>query len=242
MRLLLTRPLDDAQPLARRLRKYGHQVDLAPVLSINLSPENLPKGDRPAVLAVTSKNGIRALMALPVSRRRILQRLPLYAVGPATANAARRAGWHRVMAAQGDVADLAACLIKEHPAGVIWHVSGAVQAGALVDTLTAEGLPAKRVILYRAEPVADWPRHVAARYPDYDGVIIYSKRSAQLFCEQAALILQQQRDADQGAPVLPTAYCLSHGVADAVRASGYDARVAAEPSDEAICALINQLG
>lgn len=43
MHLLLTRPLDDARSLARRLRRDGHHVDLAPILTMRYCPEGLPR-------------------------------------------------------------------------------------------------------------------------------------------------------------------------------------------------------
>ena len=238
MRLLLTRPLEDARSLARRLRRGGHQVDLAPILTMRYCPEACPDKVRPAALAVTSKNGIRALLALPQKRLKPLLRLPLYAVGEQTAAAARRAGWHCVIAAQGSVADLAHRIIASFPKGLsaaqrpIWHISGAVQAGALVETLRQAGLAAERVVLYQAEPVTHWPRHVARQFPNYEGVIIYSTRSAQLFCG-----LVPERDAQM--QPYPHAYCLSEAVAQAMAAKGFVTAVADAPSDDAMIALIN---
>lgn len=84
------------------------------------------------------------------------------------------------------------------------------------------------MILYHAGPCADWPRHVRQRYPYYDGVIIYSKRSAQLFCDKAHEIAGPK----------PTAYCLSMPVADQMAESGFRVKVASVPTDLAMCELL----
>src|SRR5262245_15671756 len=86
VRLLITRPRADADAFAQTLRVRGHVAIVAPVMEV------LPRDGPPlaldsvqAVLA-TSANGVRALAARSARRD-----VPLYAVGPQTAEAAEQA-------------------------------------------------------------------------------------------------------------------------------------------------------
>src|ERR1019366_8272450 len=90
MRLLVTRPQPEADALARRLTGLGHTVLVQPLMSIALAPE--PEGmAQPAALAITSGNAVKALAAWP--RVGAWKGATVYAVGSATAAAARAAGF-----------------------------------------------------------------------------------------------------------------------------------------------------
>src|SRR2546423_14567502 len=63
MRLLLTRPRDDAEPVADSLRSRGHEPFIAPLMEIRLLPgPKIPLTGAQGLIA-TSANGIRALAA-----------------------------------------------------------------------------------------------------------------------------------------------------------------------------------
>src|SRR3546814_4295578 len=111
MRILVTRPREDAAGLVTALTARGHAVLLEPLLAIvPRDAVDWPEGHQQAqALLVSSANGVRAF-ARADSRRG----LPVYAVGDASAAAARQCGFDRVESAAGDVHDLARS--EEHTA------------------------------------------------------------------------------------------------------------------------------
>ncbi|MEQ8167053.1 MAG: uroporphyrinogen-III synthase [Alphaproteobacteria bacterium] len=148
---LVTRPWEDAEPLAHALQSQGYRPVVEPLLGIEDLHTPLRPPDDLQAIAVTSTNGVRAL-----ARRAHLDlwHVPVFTVGDASARAARAAGFRHVTSAAGDVAALARCLVQnlDPAAGPVLHVSGANAAGDLAGRLAGEGFDAKRVALYRAEP------------------------------------------------------------------------------------------
>jgi uroporphyrinogen-III synthase len=134
MRLLITRPREAAEPLAAILEARGHHSVIAPVMEVRLRDgAPLVLDDIQAVLA-TSANGVRAFI-----HRSERRDLPLYAVGPQTAEAAREAGFRSVVSADGDGSALAEKAASEldPEKGALLHAAGAETAGRLKETLKA---------------------------------------------------------------------------------------------------------
>jgi uroporphyrinogen-III synthase len=237
MRLIVTRPLEDARPLGRRLEAAGHEVILAPLLSIRpVSGLAIPERAYQAVL-ITSANGARALNGHPAFAR--LKRATAFVVGPASAGAAAGAGFARVARADGDVAALVRSAIATlHPDdGPLLHVSGGVTAGNLASDLEASGFEVDRVVAYEACPVEALPQPCAAalKAGTADGVLLYSPRTARIWVTLVT-----------GTDLAPAAmrlvhYCLSDNVADMVRGqlgTGVAVQVAARPDEAALIEMI----
>ena len=91
MKVLVTRPLAQAQATARRLATAGHVAILSPLLRVEALPWQgaASGGDHDAVL-VTSANAVRCA---PAPLARIASGKLVFAVGDRTATAARGAGW-----------------------------------------------------------------------------------------------------------------------------------------------------
>jgi len=221
MRLLVTRPAADAQALAAELEARGHSVICAPVIEIVIKPEAAPDLTNVKGLAFTSANGARAFQPfVPAARH-----LPAYAVGAQTAAALAAIGLPNVHTAGGDVLSLAQTIRDDCPKGPVLHISGRDQAGDLAATLKASGCAARRAVLYEARAAKALPQDALTVMRDkaLDGVILYSKRSAEIFYRLAAAA---QVDASH-----PQAFCLSAGVADIARAAGAKTHVAEFPDD-----------
>ncbi|MHA1189364.1 MAG: uroporphyrinogen-III synthase [Alphaproteobacteria bacterium] len=213
MRLLVTRPEPDATRTASALTALGHQVTVAPLLTMRTLPDaRLPKRVFQGLI-ITSANGVRALK--DHRERDQVAELPVYTVGDATALAARRAGFATVTSAGGDVAELTAHLaaILKPDAGPLLHLAGDVVASDPTNRLLGAGFQVHTTALYAMDPVETLPMGVntALVGDGLDGVLLYSRRTAAIF----ALTL---RRADL-APLDPQVhcYCLSQAVADAVR-------------------------
>ena len=233
MRLLVTRPLDESQALAERLEARGHQAAIEPLLTI--APDLFAPLSLEGVQALlfTSANGVRAF-ALRSPRRD----LPVYAVGPATAAAAREIGCATVESAGGDVRALAALVVTRlDPArGALLHVAGRVVAGDLAGPLAARGFVVGRAALYAAEPATrlSAAAHDALADGVLDGVLLFSPRSAATFAAVTA------------APELRAAlsrltlFALSPAVAEAVADLGWRrVAIAATPDEDALLALVD---
>lgn len=235
MRLLVTRPREEAERTAERLRARGHDVLLAPMLSIEAMPGlEIPAGPYEAIL-ITSGNAPRMLAghrALPA-----LLPLPVFAVGRRTAEAARETGFADVTSADGDAADLvgltAARFSGRKPA--LLYLAGDDRARDLPGELRPLGIAVETVVVYRALAAPALPPAIAeaALAGRLDGVLHFSQRTAAIFlgcCEPAGLADAMART---------THYCLSRRVAEPLRAASWpDIRVAPHPDEAALLQLI----
>ncbi|MGH7031430.1 MAG: uroporphyrinogen-III synthase, partial [Stellaceae bacterium] len=128
----------------------------------------------------TSANGVRALARVSAERR-----LPLLAVGDATAARARAEGFASVASAGGDAADLVrlATSSLRPQDGRLLHISGDTVAGDLAGGLRAHGFAVERLVLYEARPIAALSheaRH-ALGSGAIDFALFFSPRTAAIF-------------------------------------------------------------
>lgn len=180
MRLLLTRPEEDATALADELSALGHSVVLAPMMRVRFVDGMVPDLDGVQAVLLTSANGARAL-----ARATGVRDVRVLTVGAATAAAARAAGFTDVESADGDVTTLAALVRRRcQPAdGALLHVSGHDVAGDLAGALGDDGFEVRRSVLYRATAVDRLPdaARTALEAGDLDGVLLFSPRTATIF-------------------------------------------------------------
>lgn len=209
MRVLITRPQLEAERTQAALAVHKIDSILAPVIKIVTIDGPPPRLDDVQAIAVTSRNGVRALAAR-ISRRDI----PVFAVGDATRDAALAAGFAPVQSADGDAKDLAALITAQlrPSSGALLHATGEDSADDLVDHLTRRGFAAARAVLYRAQIVAALPPAAVAALGDssLDGVLLFSPRSA------SAFVTLTQAAGLAGTCGALTAFCLSPAVADAL--------------------------
>ncbi len=233
MKILVTRAQDDARRTAAELEARGHAAILAPLLDIRFrdGPE-IDLGGVQAILA-TSANGIRALA--PRTTRRDV---PVFAVGPQTADAARAAGFTGVKSADGDAVALAASAISwaTPQAGALYHPAGAQTKGALAERLTAAGFIVRSETLYDAVPRAQLPPEVIAalKAGEIGAVLLYSPRSARIFAEaiRAATLEAACSHLD--------ALCISEAAAKTLAGLEFRAvRMASQPNQEALLGLLD---
>jgi uroporphyrinogen-III synthase len=232
MRLLITRPEPDAQRTAAVLRQNGHEPVIAPVLRIESVAAELGPGPFAAVI-MTSANAARAVAQHP--RRRELTALPVFAVGARTAEAAREAGFGTIAAADGGAAELVRLVASRFQARRLrlLYLAGEDRSGDVAGALAAHGLTVETVVSYRALVAPGFApdfQAVLAAGP-LDGVLHYSRRSAQAFLAGAAAVLPDVLKIQH--------YCLSAEVAAPLRAAGATVRVAARPEEAALVELLS---
>lgn len=180
MRVLVTRPIEDAGETESLLKARGHEAVVAPLLNVVFHDgPQLDLGGLQAILA-TSANGVRAL-----SRRTSRRDLPLFAVGPQTAESARIAGFISVRNADGDAAALARAvpLWASPEKGPLLHASRTEGEGQLALALSAAGFSVRTEYLYEVRPVADLPVAAcdALKGGSLDAVLLFSPRGARAF-------------------------------------------------------------
>jgi len=146
--VLVTRPDSGGTATATRIEALGWRPVLAPFLRVVRLESRIPLGAQ-AVL-VASAN---ALPSLPVTG------LPLFAVGDATAEAARRLGHADVQSAGRDAEALTALTLRlADPAqGPLVLACGRGQGWALRESLRRQGFRVVRRVFYHAVPVASFP-------------------------------------------------------------------------------------
>lgn len=232
MRLLITRPEPDGGALADILAARGIETLRAPLLAIEQVADAALDLEGVTALLVTSANGVRAFAARCPDRS-----LRLYAVGDASARAAREAGFGEVESAAGDVDALARLVIgRAGPGdGVFLHVAGSRVAGDLGGLLAGAGLRYRRAPLYRARLVETLPAAAASALDagTLDGALFHSPRTARHF---AALVTGAGR---QAACLRLTAFCLSQAVAQALAGLAWQrVSVAKRPDQDSLVQLL----
>jgi uroporphyrinogen-III synthase len=233
VRILVTRPAVDAARTAAALRARGHEGIVAPLLTIEfLSDAELGDAAWAAIL-VTSANAAHAVAGH--KRRDGLRRVPVFAVGRQTAQELRAQGFTDVTSADGDVDDLAALVAARlTPSARLLYLAGEERAGDLAAALRAKNFVVDTVVVYRVAVAAALPAEaVAALNGGLDGVLHYSRRSAEAFLAAA-----RKSGLLEAALTGPVHYCLSAKVAEPLQKAGAsDARIAAQPDEAAIMAL-----
>ena len=180
--LLLTRPRDASERFASEvagvLGASAPEFCISPLMRVDFAGR-LPDMADAAALVFTSANGVRAYAAAGGPRG-----LPSFAVGEATAEAARRAGI-AAEAAGGDARALVTHLAARRPSGRIVHVRGEHARGDVAARLREAGLRAEEAVLYRQVllPFSDRARALlSGRAPVV--APLFSPRTAEQFARQ----------------------------------------------------------
>jgi uroporphyrinogen-III synthase len=233
VRLLLTRPVPDAERTAAALRARGHSVVMAPLLQVQpIANAEIGAGPWAAVLA-TSANAAHAISQH--REHKLLVGIRAFAVGERSAEAMRAAGFASVASADGNVNDLTRVVAAHLNAPVrLLYLSGDERSGDLAGALRAKGFEVETVEIYRAVAAEQLPQPAAdALASGLDGVLHYSRRSAEAYINVA-------RHSGLLAKALsPTHYCLSAQVAEPLAAAGATkVSIASAPNEVALLALI----
>ena len=175
-RIWITRAQPGADATAERVRALGHEGVIAPLLVVRALPDVQIDLSGVAALAFTSANGVRAFADISAERA-----LRVFAVGAATAQAARSAGFKLVLSADGDVEALAEGIGQRRGElrGLVLNPSAAEPAGDLVGALDRQGVAARRVVLYETAPLT-LEDETVAQLVTCDAVLLHSPRAAQV--------------------------------------------------------------
>jgi uroporphyrinogen-III synthase len=235
MAILVTRPRPDGEATAARLRAKGFEVLLAPMLRFEpVAFHDDPDAHYGAVI-VTSANALCAIEAKLEGSH--LLKLPLFAVGEPTADAARAAGFTKVISANSDAAGLrerilasvkAKALKKTNP---LLYLAGADLARDLPGELGERGFTVVTQTTYRMVALSSLPDEARKAFAadGIEAVLHYSRRSARAFIEAV-----RGAGVEISALSLPQC-CLSAGIATVLRDAGASqVAVASSPEEDAL--------
>ncbi len=230
--VLVTRPEPGAAATAARLAAMGFKPFVLPLTEIVSTPM-VETGPCDAVVA-TSANALRHA---PAARLAAIREKRLYAVGEATAEAARQAGFADIAVAAGTAADLAGLIGSElAPGARLVHLAGRDRTAGFTEDLAGRGFAVEIAETYRAEERCYDAADVRARLRDAPvwGAVVFSERGGQLLdalAKQDGLghLFEETRF-----------FCISAKVAATL--SGRNTFVAAGPDEDAVLALLSSQG
>ncbi len=232
MRVVLTRPQDDSERSAAAVRARGHEVLIAPLMTVETVKTEL-RTNWGAVI-ITSANAALALADHPAGGELI--KLPLYAVGRRSAEAARKAGFTNVTASGGDLADLLRTISARRPdaKAPLLYLAGEDRSGDLIGDLAVHGIAAELAVIYRAVTAPYPPDLIAAlKQGTVDAVLHFSRRSAENYLNGA------KKAGIESQSLQPRHFCLSSQVAALlIRAGVGNLEVARRPDEASLIALL----
>lgn len=232
MRVLVIRPAEDGEHLTQLLRERGHEPILSPALDIHFEGGPCLSLAGAQAIVATSANGVRALAGRTEERK-----IPVFAVGPQTAEAAHTAGFAVVRDAHGDSKTLAEKVSQWTSAGdgKLLYATGDVSADDFVNQLLQQGFHVEVLRLYRTIERAALSDAAAAalRSENIDTAMFFSPRSARVFVNQVIRAGLEKECGKVGA------MCISTAAANALRSLRFsDIRVAAQPNRGSILDLL----
>ncbi|KAA5802311.1 uroporphyrinogen-III synthase [Alkalicaulis satelles] len=181
--VLVTRAEPGAARTCETLARLGYRAVNAATARIE-PMDARPDWSAASAIIVTSPNGAARLAALGAPPH-----LPVYAVGEASARAAREAGHGTVITGTGDAAGLLDVILAASPdaparQGRIIHLRGADQAFDLAGALHALGRPTDSHVVYRARAVDGLSQEASAALGPDAIVLIHSPLGAERLLEQ----------------------------------------------------------
>ncbi|HEX7761796.1 MAG TPA: uroporphyrinogen-III synthase [Caulobacteraceae bacterium] len=173
-RVWVTRSQPGADATAARLAALGFEPVVAPLLELRTLPEARIDLTGVCAIAFTSANGVRGFTERTPERG-----YKVFAVGAATAEAARKARFATVLSTDGDVKALAGAMAsrKRELTGIILHPGAAEPAGDLAGELAQHGLEVRTIALYESVPAA-LPEGFAETLGDFSAVLLHSPAAA----------------------------------------------------------------
>ncbi|MCA2013272.1 uroporphyrinogen-III synthase [Cereibacter sphaeroides] len=176
--LLITRPLKQGKRFAEEAEQAcpPHRALIAPLSEVVPLPHDPAVFDGAKALILTSANAVPFLPPLAP--------LPAWCVGPATAQAAKAAGYVPIDGG-GDAASLIARLAKARPEGPLIHAHGKDKARDIVAALP--DLPLRGVAVYEARK-RPLPPEILAVMGAADRIVapLFSPRASRLLAAELA--------------------------------------------------------
>ncbi len=224
--VLITRPEDKALALKHELEAKGFGTMVEPLLTIEPLGPIPPLSPDIQAIVLTSAQAVPALTDET-------KRLPVFAVGRATGEAAREAGCSRVIAGDQGGAALADLIAEQCDPkdGAILHIAGEVVREDLQDILQNRGFDVSREVVYRARARTALSNNLVEAWQSGSiaAVLLFSPRTADILVR---LLIEQGLTSQVDRTV---AICVSEASATPCRELVWkEIRLAPLPSREAM--------
>jgi uroporphyrinogen-III synthase len=233
VRILVTRPQPGAADTAMALRARGHQPIVAPLSEVELLAKVDLKAGPWAAIVLTSATALSGIVSFAAGKECL--DLPIFAVGDATAKAARAIGFTEVASAGGRVNDLINLVVARlQPPARVLYLAGEQRSGDLAGALRAKNFEVDLVVVYRFLNARVLPEPAAAALnSELDGVLHFSRAAAEAFVNAAG-----NSNLLDVALTKPAHFCISDQVAAPLRQAGAARiEVAARPDQDALLEL-----
>ncbi|MDL2406270.1 uroporphyrinogen-III synthase [Rhizobium calliandrae] len=240
MRVVVTRPTHSGERTARRLAQMGHDPLLLPLAEPVHDAEAALKAleETSGSIAITSAEVMRVLKQVQPSLQPFFH-WPVFAVGTATAQAAREIGFEVVVGVGGsDGARLADLIVGHSPEfrkSPLLYLTGSPRAPGFEAQLKNFGIAFRTVECYRMKEVIPddgMLTSVLAEIPA-DAILFYSRETARRFF--ALPFLREHADTLTRTRIL----CLSDAITEAVPAALRSlVEIAALPGEDSLLALL----
>lgn len=236
MRLLVTRPEPDALKLRAVLEEHGHEATVEPLLEVSFDGGEAFDLDGVQAIIATSRYALRAVKSHPL--RGQMRKLPLFAVGRATANEGRALGFETVVTGAGTAQELVAHIVSvaEPAAGLLLHLAGDTLAVDLAVELEPHGFRVVQPIVYRMQAATAFSDETVEQLAmgEIEGVILMSPRTATTY----AALMRKHGLVTVARGLVH--FCLSDAIARRLAPlGGVRAEIADAPRLEEVLALID---
>ena len=228
LRVLNTRPTEDAAELCKLLGEMGYEVLGEPLLTIRFNGSSPPAINSFQAVLFTSRNGVRAFAHSSDERDTMA-----FAVGDATSREAEIIGFNEVQNAAGSVENLVALVTAQlNPIdGPLLHISASVAAGDLSSRLNVAGFDVEKSVLYEtvASTQISTRTERLLKNNKLDVIVLFSPRTARTLVD----LLKQAELLDFCKSLIVV--CLSEAVAVEVSdIAGVSILTANEPTLESV--------
>jgi uroporphyrinogen-III synthase len=215
------------------LRARGHQPIVAPLSEVELLAKVDLKAGPWAAIVLTSATALSGIVSFAAGKECL--DVPIFAVGDATAKAARAKGFTEVASAGGRVNDLINLVVARlQPPARVLYLAGEQRSGDLAGALRAKNFEVDLVVVYRFLNARVLPEPAAAALnSELDGVLHFSRAAAEAFVNAAG-----NSNLLDVALTKPAHFCISDQVAAPLRQAGAARiEVAARPDQDALLEL-----
>jgi uroporphyrinogen-III synthase len=233
MRVLITRPESRAGKTAAKLTELGHEVERMPLSTPvhDRSKAEAAIATPHAAIAVTSAEAVRGLAEMGTALTPHLD-TQVFAIGKATAHAARAMGFRNVEASIGSGTELASLVLTHYaaarPSQPILYLAGERRMGRFEKLLAENDINIVVAETYRMERIPYSLEEQQAMLIDRkaDAVFFFSREAANAFFDLD--VFQQSREAIRKTLFL----CLSRNIAEAVPEELQNSAVVSDTPDE----------
>jgi uroporphyrinogen-III synthase len=235
MRLIVTRPLVDAERQAEMLRALGHEPLIQPLLEITFPPVTPLRLKGVQALVATSRNALRGLARNDSFE--LARRLPVYCIARHTADFARKSGFTHVISGTGTAKDMVPLITHaaDPEAGALLYLTGRHLAFDLETPLKSAGFAVPRVIIYETHDIgkANAAEFAQTIRSGVDGIVLMSPRTAEAFIN----LIKNFKLRQEARKI--TCYCYSEAIAEPLgEIEGLTIAVSSHPTEDEMMRLI----